>query len=77
MHTQTIELVQLLEDSLEGKLEKTGVSNTGSEKVDGELREGELEEIKVVIYFKVLLGFTCIMNLADVIRSHGSLSPYI
>ncbi|KAI3463531.1 hypothetical protein Pfo_020194 [Paulownia fortunei] len=36
----------LLEDSLEEKLEKTGVSNMDSEKADGETREGELEENK-------------------------------
>ncbi|KAL8502211.1 hypothetical protein ACS0TY_021358 [Phlomoides rotata] len=38
---------QLLEDSFEEKLEKTGVSNMDSDKVDGETREGgELEENK-------------------------------
>ncbi|CAA0806841.1 Transcription initiation factor TFIID subunit 5 [Striga hermonthica] len=36
----------LLEDSLEEKLEKTSVSNVDSEKADGEMREGELEENK-------------------------------
>nr|AWW87395.1 TFIID1 protein [Tectona grandis] len=36
----------LLEDSLEEKLEKTGVSNMDAEKADGETREGELEENK-------------------------------
>lgn len=41
-------LQQLLEDTLEDKLEKAGVSNMESEKTDGEVREGELEENKVV-----------------------------
>ncbi|XP_075479944.1 transcription initiation factor TFIID subunit 5-like isoform X2 [Primulina tabacum] len=36
----------LLEDSLEEKLEKNGVSNADSEKADGEPREGELEDNK-------------------------------
>ncbi|KAI3455150.1 hypothetical protein Pfo_011813 [Paulownia fortunei] len=36
----------LLEDSLEEKLEKKGVPNMDSDKADGELREGELEENK-------------------------------
>ncbi|GFQ06474.1 transcription initiation factor TFIID subunit 5 [Phtheirospermum japonicum] len=36
----------LLEDSLEEKLEKTGVSNMDLEKADGETKEGELEENK-------------------------------
>ncbi|KAK6127828.1 hypothetical protein DH2020_038430 [Rehmannia glutinosa] len=37
---------QLLEDSLEEKLEKAVVSNMDSEKADGEMKEGELEENK-------------------------------
>ncbi|KAH6783898.1 TBP-associated factor 5 [Perilla frutescens var. hirtella] len=36
----------LLEDSLEERLEKTGAPNMDSEKADGEVREGELEENK-------------------------------
>ncbi|KZV57940.1 protein with unknown function [Dorcoceras hygrometricum] len=36
----------LLEDSLEEKLDKNGVTNVDPEKTDGELREGELEENK-------------------------------
>lgn len=40
-------LLQLLEDSLEERLEKAGGLVPDSEKVDGETRDGETEENKV------------------------------
>lgn len=42
------QLQQLLEDSLEERLEKAGGLVPDSEKVDGEAKEGELEENKVI-----------------------------
>lgn len=40
-------LVQLLEDTLEERLEKGGGLLSDSEKADGEIKEGDLEENKV------------------------------
>lgn len=45
---------------MEDKLEKAGVSNVDSEKGDGELREGDLEENKVFNLFE--LGLICSSN---------------
>lgn len=42
----------MLEDSLEERLEKTGAPNMDSEKADGEAREGEVEENKVVCLYR-------------------------
>lgn len=44
----------MLEDSLEERLEKTGGSVPDSEKFDGDLKEGEVEENKVLNFFQFI-----------------------
>lgn len=57
--TVVIYLLQLLEDSLENRLEKTGLISD-SEKAEGENKEAEIDENKVHIFLNACNLIQCI-----------------
>lgn len=59
----------MLEDSLEERLEKTGGSVPDSEKFDGDPKEGEVEENKVLNFYQFISHLIIFINISHLIIS--------